>query len=596
MLEKVSTMGETQFRRNRALLRLLACFGVCALIGGPFSRAVAAAGWAEVFVSPDPLVGKDDADAGGAARPFLTIDYAIREVERRFAGQAERSIRFALLPGRYANEPGAGPLNVFPLLVPPGFSAVEFVAQDGPGTVLIQSQDPDYEVFRIRSEKADEVLRARFSGLHIRGGRQAFALLGTASEDAVVRIEDCIAEDQATYGLEASPLEGAFLSIEVDRSIFRNATEGIYVSSPPKTTSSLTVRDCQISGMRRYSPARLLGAGIDLYLEAGSELRARIEHCMFRGVASAVQLTESAESPAVVVIEGILTLDIIGNIVNGLPSPDEPNQMQVENALYFSTNEIHLNTIRVVNNTFVGIHGHVIYSDNLADQALGATGLTPYRFANNICASIGGESEFYDEIFANANEPLGVVFPALSSAILNNLLEKSSLREGADRQNYSGDPGFFDSEAFDFRLKPDSILIDKGSVADTFDAVTDFAGDCRRMSAHCDVTQHYYPPDLGVYEYAGLCDANLTSFVRGDCNGPDGALEISDAVSAFAYLFLGRAQPNCLDACDSNDDGAINITDGVYILNFLFLGLAPPPAPYPEPGADVGRDCLPSCK
>ena len=83
-------------------------------------------------------------------------------------------------------------------------------------------------------------------------------------------------------------------------------------------------------------------------------------------------------------------------------------------------------------------------------------------------------------------------------------------------------------------------------------------------------------------------------FRRGDANN-DGIVNLSDAVTALNYLFLGvwnHPQPLCEDAADTNDDGSLNITDPIFILNFLFLGGKAPPAPYPDLGEDPTVDKL----
>jgi len=68
---------------------------------------------------------------------------------------------------------------------------------------------------------------------------------------------------------------------------------------------------------------------------------------------------------------------------------------------------------------------------------------------------------------------------------------------------------------------------------------------------------------------------------RGDCND-DGGLDLSDAVSAFNFLFSGGAQPFCENACDLNNDDAVDISDPVFVLNYLFRGGEQP--------VDPGRD------
>ncbi len=51
-------------------------------------------------------------------------------------------------------------------------------------------------------------------------------------------------------------------------------------------------------------------------------------------------------------------------------------------------------------------------------------------------------------------------------------------------------------------------------------------------------------------------------------NRVESPLDISDAVAALGYLFLGAAAP-CRDALDTDDNGSIDITDPIYLLNFI---------------------------
>ena len=71
----------------------------------------------------------------------------------------------------------------------------------------------------------------------------------------------------------------------------------------------------------------------------------------------------------------------------------------------------------------------------------------------------------------------------------------------------------------------------------------------------------------------------------GDANGE---VELTDAISLLNFLFVGGAEPACLDAADFDDNGSPDISDAIANLNFQFLG-GPGPAP-PGPakcGADV---------
>ncbi len=68
----------------------------------------------------------------------------------------------------------------------------------------------------------------------------------------------------------------------------------------------------------------------------------------------------------------------------------------------------------------------------------------------------------------------------------------------------------------------------------------------------------------------------------GDYN-EDAGVDISDAISVFGYLFLGREAPGCPAGLDFNGDSALDISDGIGLLNWLFQG---------GPGHALGFDCV----
>lgn len=83
------------------------------------------------------------------------------------------------------------------------------------------------------------------------------------------------------------------------------------------------------------------------------------------------------------------------------------------------------------------------------------------------------------------------------------------------------------------------------------------------------------------------------AFRRGDANA-DSRIDLSDAIAALSYLFLGHSPLPCEDAADANDDGVINITDPIVVLQFLFVGdaLIPYPGPSDGCGTDLTEDSL----
>ncbi|MCZ6795175.1 MAG: hypothetical protein O7J95_16345 [Planctomycetota bacterium] len=82
------------------------------------------------------------------------------------------------------------------------------------------------------------------------------------------------------------------------------------------------------------------------------------------------------------------------------------------------------------------------------------------------------------------------------------------------------------------------------------------------------------------------------TFVRGDLNDSDGTgvVDLNDAVDILAFLYLGVAAPECVDAADVNDNGLVEPSDYTYLVNFLFSDGPAPPAPFPEPGTDPTPD------
>jgi hypothetical protein len=125
--------------------------------------------------------------------------------------------------------------------------------------------------------------------------------------------------------------------------------------------------------------------------------------------------------------------------------------------------------------------------------------------------------------------------------------------------NISAEPFFADESRGDFSLLAGSPAIQTGKDGSDMGAVP-FSG----------------PPVL---------------FIRGDADS-SGEVDLTDAIDGLEYLFRGRAGPSCLDRLDANDDGAVDLSDALYILFYRFAGGPPPPAPFPDAGADPTADPL----
>jgi hypothetical protein len=146
--------------------------------------------------------------------------------------------------------------------------------------------------------------------------------------------------------------------------------------------------------------------------------------------------------------------------------------------------------------------------------------------------------------------------------------------------NIGSDPLFADPDSLDFSLRAGSPAIDTATSEGA--PMTDIEGHGRPCGNGV---------DMGAHEF-GDCPGPQP-FIRGNTNG-DGASDISDAVTAIGFLFLGSPMNDCLDAADANDDGVVDISDPVWLLVYLFLGAEPPPEPFLACGMDStvdGLDC-----
>jgi hypothetical protein len=77
------------------------------------------------------------------------------------------------------------------------------------------------------------------------------------------------------------------------------------------------------------------------------------------------------------------------------------------------------------------------------------------------------------------------------------------------------------------------------------------------------------------------------TFLRGDANGSDGAVNIADGIYILQNLFASGPAISCPDAADANDDESVNIADAIYLLQNLFASGPPIPTPHPACGVDV---------
>lgn len=528
---------------------------------------------------------------GSSALPFRTVARALSRA-------SELSVPATGDPGPGPEE---GPLEVsiviragilgreesFPLRVPGGLGALSLIGEPvGTKDVVLDCAERS----AVLELDLEDAAPQRFSmeGLRVRGGRTGLSLVAHPGTLLDVRVADCLFEDQGATSVEILVGADATADCRISRASFRGASGGILAETGRAAHLSLLVEECRVEDLHGYGPEGRLGAGVDLHADPLAHVRATVERSRFHRVASAVQVTAAEADPEGDGSAAWLEVEVIGNLVVGPGStpPADPSSCVPRSGVYLSLWPHHEVSLLVASNTFFGIDGPVIFHDNLdALRALDAT--VPLVFVNNLCRVIGAPSELD---FETAGEET----PGSGRTIGHNCLERSGLGAEGIAGNTSEDPLLVDPERGDFRLRPGSPAVDRGLSGHAEGLRVDLDGSCRRASPTCALELASYAIDIGAYELPGFCDVDVRPFKRGDCNGSGGALEISDAILVFAFLFLGEAAPPLLDACDANDDGRLEITDGIYVLSYLFLGGSSPPPPFPELGTDPTRDCLAS--
>ena len=547
----------------------------------------------ELFVSPDPGIGSDVEGDGTLAHPFLTIAHALGAARSLQTPDPGASFKILLLPGRYAGDLEAAG-EVFPVELPGDLRRVELAAaRPGDGQVLIERADSLEPLLRIaRSAEGVTAREIVLRGLELVGGSEAVLLEATGPGELGIKIASCRIRGQSAQSLRVAQEGPSLLQVVLEENTLELSRGGLSVTTGRDGLAEIEVRGCVLGDLGRYGVGAHLGSGIDLYLERRSSARLRVEGCHFRGMASALQITEAVDDPDFRPLDGEVLVEVVNNLVDGLAGPGGGPGAITQHGIYLSLDPAHRTSVLVAHNTFVGLGGPVVFRDDLERSLAEGRAPVAYQFLNNLCAGIESGSEFEEELFAERHPDQGLTFPGPGLVISGNRLERSR-RLTAGTENSTADPLFVAPESGDFALRPDSPLRDLGVMILGATIDRDLRGSCRVASTSC--AAGAYRPDPGAFEIEGYCAHPLARFVRGDCNTSLGRVDLSDAVFGFSYLFLGGAVPGCLDACDANDDGILNLSDGIYTLSFLFGGGTALPGPFPEAGTDTSRDCLEAC-
>ena len=120
---------------------------------------------------------------------------------------------------------------------------------------------------------------------------------------------------------------------------------------------------------------------------------------------------------------------------------------------------------------------------------------------------------------------------------------------------YSGDSGGFVPAVFDLST------LEGERIQFRFHVIWD--------CGNCEIREGWYIDDVNVTGTNEVPPGG--SQLPSDFN-QDGGIDMSDAISVFRFLFLGRAEPDCPGGLDFNDDNSVDLSDGIGMLNWLFQG------------------------
>lgn len=245
-----------------------------------------------------------------------------------------------------------------------------------------------------------------------------------------------------------------------------------------------------------------------------------------------------------------------------------------------------------------------LIADNISNYGPGGILCEHFCVLNLHNCTIAGNMQFIDGVYGYA----GISLMNHSKAnIINSIIwgnRNKSLGASADSTinarysciDYYGvwpgegntheNPFFVNPEAGDYRLRPDSPMINAGIIEGELDAEVDIEGNPRWC---------WDGIDMGAYEYCREVEPGpLTQFKRGDVN-VDAQTNIADAISLLEFLFVQKTEMPCLTALDANDDGKINLADPVVILCYAYADAGRLPPPFFSCGEDPTWDGI-SCR
>jgi hypothetical protein len=177
-----------------------------------------------------------------------------------------------------------------------------------------------------------------FAAVDFQGGASAIEAMDLPAAAVRISLQGCAFAAQRGQAVRISGAGGGALRLDAANCRFTGSRGGIFAASPSAGRLDVDVSTSEFKDLASYGPGSFLGAGVDVYLEPGGDLGLRVDRCVFRSVASAVQLVESTDGPALLATPGNLRAVLSNNLIHGssLPANTELGPGSVASGLYLS--------------------------------------------------------------------------------------------------------------------------------------------------------------------------------------------------------------------------------------------------------------------
>jgi hypothetical protein len=555
----------------------------------------------------DPRSGIDDRTRFETGEPLRSVRFALDALPEDVT-----SVEIELAPGEYS----VGSSETFPWSIP---ARVRRLVVRGPAPggapAIVDATSPrgatslGGTVLEIGPSTAgiegDPPRTVEFRELVFRGGRHALAAELPPRRELRVFVDRCRLERVERAALDLIVGDSARALLEVSASTFDDCGAGVSLEVAERGSARLGIEAGEFRREGGFGPFAFAGGAVEIHAGGESSVEAIVRRSRFEDTGNAFVITTAGTGARIdLIVASSLLLTSAERACGDLSA--RPT-CELLHAVYLSAADPGSVVLRFLGNTIFGVSRAFLASEESVARAPGTVRLDllsnifvgdTERPAGGFAAAVLGTSQAASIAVPDLVTAQSNILPRDWVEVLDGLLEGGVESGGQIPVDGADQVGFVDPASDDLRLRADSLALDAGRVDEQLlllAGALDFAGNCRVSGPEHGAPSDSWLVDIGAHELELGRRCRYEKFLRGDCNGTT-SVDVSDAITTFQFLFLGRRRPECLDACDATDEGRIDITDGIRTLAFLFLGGAPLPSPFGEPGHDPTPDTIGPCR